>query len=157
MKKPRWLYPSHMMTCSGTQISIEDCPQSTRLVTRNLNIDQSTRKLTKWQLRPYELVVKIISPNAVKLKLHASWKIHDVINVSCPWSYWVSMTCQASNLPKPIVIEGESEYEVEEILDLWLKHGKLEYLIKWSGHMDDYNTWEPEANCANPCEIIEDF
>ena len=74
----------------------------------------------------------------------------------CLHHYWVTMTSQMSTLPKPIVIEGESEYEVEEILDLWLKHGMLEYLIKWSGYMDDYNTWETEANCANSCEIIED-
>jgi len=42
-------------------------------------------------------------------------------------------------------------------MDSWLKHGKLEFLIKWSGYTDDYNTWEPEANCTNSCDIIKEF
>jgi len=51
------------------------------LSTKNLNVDQPSCKLTERQLEPYE-IVKIIS-NAVKLKLPASFKIHNVINVSC--------------------------------------------------------------------------
>jgi len=38
------------------------------LSTKNLNIDRSSRNLAEWQLRPYK-IIKIISPNAVKLKL----------------------------------------------------------------------------------------
>ena len=87
----------------------------------------------------------------------ASFKIHDVINVSHLCPYRPPVTGQSSNPPEPIVIEGKPKYEVEEILDLQLKHGKLEYLVKWSEYTDDYNTWEPEANCTNSCEIIEDF
>ena len=64
---------------------------------------------------------------------------------------------QSSVPPEPIDVEGTPEYEVEEILNSILKHGKLEYLIKWSGYTDDYNTWEPEANCANSPNIITDF
>ena len=33
----------------------------------------------------------------------------------------------------------------------------LEFLVKWSGYINDYNTWEPEANCANSRDIIEEF
>jgi hypothetical protein len=29
--------------------------------------------------------------------------------------------------------------------------------VKWSGYIDDYNTWEPEMNCANSPAIIKDF
>ena len=42
-------------------------------------------------------------------------------------------------------------------MDSRLKHGKLEFLVKWSGYADDYNTWEPEANCANSHNIIKEF
>ena len=59
--------------------------------------------------------------------------------------------------PKPIDVEGNPKYEVEEILDSRLKCGKLEYLVKWSGYTNDYNTWKLEANCANSPEIIKDF
>ena len=59
--------------------------------------------------------------------------------------------------PEPVEIEGEPEYEVEEVLDSRLKQGKLEYLVKWSGYTEDHNTWEPKANCANLHDLIEDF
>jgi len=42
-------------------------------------------------------------------------------------------------------------------MNSWLKHGKLKFLVKWSGYTDEYNTWEPEANCANSCDIINEF
>ena len=42
-------------------------------------------------------------------------------------------------------------------MDSWVKHDKLEFLIKWSGYTDNYNTWEPEANCANSRDIIKEF
>ena len=58
---------------------------------------------------------------------------------------------------EPVVIEGTPKYEVEEITDSRLKCGKLEFLVKWSGYTDDYNTWEPEANCANSRNIINEF
>jgi len=48
---------------------------------KNLNVDWPSCKLTECQLGPYE-IVKIISLNAVKLKLPALFKIHNVMNVS---------------------------------------------------------------------------
>ena len=92
----------------------------------------------------------------IKLKLPASFKIHNVINVSQVQPYKPPVAGQSSVPPEPIDIEGTPEYEVEEILDSRLKHGKLEYLVKWSGYTDDYNTWEPEANCTNSPDIISD-
>jgi len=53
--------------------------------------------------------------------------------------------------------QGNPEYKVEEITDSRLKRGKLEFLVKWSGYTDDYNTWEPEANCTNSHDIINEF
>jgi len=126
------------------------------LSTKNLNVDRLSRKLTECQLGPYE-IVKIISSNAVKLKLPASFKIHNVINVSHIRPYRPPVAGQSIIPPKPVTIEGTPEYEVEEIMDSWLKHDKLEFLVKWSGYTDDYNTWEPEANCANSCDIIKEF
>jgi len=114
------------------------------------------RKLTERQLGPYE-IIKIISPNAVKLKLPALFKIHDVINVSHICPYCPPAAGQSTIPSKPVVIEGTPEYKVEEIMDSLLKYGKLEFLVKWSRYTDDYNTWKPEANCPNSCDIINKF
>jgi len=126
------------------------------LSTKNLNVDRPSCKLTKHQLGHYK-IVKIISLNAVKLKLPASFKIHNAINVSCIRPYCPPVAGQSIIPPEPVTVEGTPEYEVEEIMDLWLKCDKLEFLVKWSSYTDDYNTWEPEANCANSRDIIKEF
>ena len=86
------------------------------LSTKNLNVDQLLCKLTEQQLRPYKFV-KIISLNAVKLKLSASFKIHDVINISHIHLYRPPVAGQSAIPSKPVVIEETPEYEVEEIMD----------------------------------------
>jgi len=74
------------------------------------------RKLTEHQLGPYK-IIKIISSNAVKLKLPASFKIHDVINVSCICLYHPPVAGQSIIPPKPVTVEGTPECKVEEIMD----------------------------------------
>ena len=105
---------------------------------------------------PFE-IVKVISPNAVKLKLLISFKIHDVINVSRVRSYKPPIIGQRVTPPEAVEVEGTPEYEVEQVLDSRLKRGKLEYLVKWSGYTDDHNTWEPKSNLGNSKESINDF
>ena len=85
--------------------------------------------LTEHQLGHYE-IIKIISSNAVKLKLHASFKIHNVINVSHICPYCPPVAGQSIIPPEPVTVEGTPEYEVEEIMDSQLKCDKLEFLVK---------------------------
>ena len=90
------------------------------LSSKNLNVDRPSRKLMERQLGPFE-VVKIVSPNAIKLKLPASFRIHNIINVSRVQPYKPPVAGQSSVPPEPIDVEGTPEYEVEEILDSRLK------------------------------------
>ena len=36
--------------------------------------------------------------------------------------------------PPPVEIDGEEEWEVEEVLDAKIRYWKLQYLIKWTGY-----------------------
>jgi len=71
------------------------------LSTKNLNVDRPSRKLTEQQLGPYK-IVKMISPNAVKLKLPTSFKIHNVINVSHIGPYCPPAAGQTTIPPEPL-------------------------------------------------------
>jgi len=51
---------------------------------------------------------------------------------------------QVTPPPLPVIIEGEEEWEVEEILDSRRMRGRLQYLVKWRGFA--HPTWEPEEN-----------
>ena len=126
------------------------------LSTKDIKINRPSQKLVKWQLGPFE-IVKVVSSNAVKLKLPISFKIHNVINILRVWPYKPPIIGQHITPPEAIEVEGTPEYEVEEVFDFRLKKGKLKYLVKWSGYTDDHNTWEPEANLINSKEAINDF
>jgi hypothetical protein len=41
--------------------------------------------------------------------------------------------------PPPTLVDGEKEYEVETILDSWMRYNCLEYLVKWKGYDESHN------------------
>ena len=97
------------------------------LSTQNLNIaERPTHKLMERWAGPYR-VMKIILSNAIELDLPPTMKIHPVVNVSCvkPWKQ--PMEGQNKPAPLPIEIQGEEEYQVEEVLDSRCRRGIVEY------------------------------
>jgi uncharacterized protein (UPF0335 family) len=61
--------------------------------------------------------------------------------------------------------EDTEEYLVEDVLKgRKLKNGKLEYLIRWKGYGEEFDSWEPEENLndftrsclkTHPVEIVK--
>ena len=86
------------------------------LSTKDIKINCPSCKLAERQLGPFE-IVKVVSLNAVKLKLPTSFKIHDVINVSQVRPYKPPVEGQRVTLPEAVEIEGTPEYKVDEVLD----------------------------------------
>jgi len=122
-----------------------------------LETTRPSKKLTEKQIGPYP-ITQIISPNAVKLKLPRSIRIDAPINVSRLRPYKPpTLPGQQITPQPPIEIEGESEYEVDEILDSRLRRNKLQFLVKWKGYTDENNSWEPEENCSNARDAIVQF
>ena len=72
---------------------------------------------------PYK-VKKIVSLNAVELELPNTIKIHLVVNVSRIHKYVGQVEGQKREQPAPVIIDGEEEWEVEEILNKWQIRGK---------------------------------
>src|SRR5258705_3380174 len=54
------------------------------------------------------------------------------------------------------MVEGEEEYEVEEILDSRFRWGKLWYLVKFIGWSHSDNMWLPHMEVHTPT-IVEEF
>ena len=111
-------------------------------------------KLSDRCLGPFP-ITKVINQNAYELKLPKTWWIHNVFNVSKLHPYSPPTIPGQRNPPPPeIKIDGEMEYEVEEIIDSCLIQGKLQYLIKWKGYTTENNMWEPETNLKHAQVLI---
>ena len=72
------------------------------------------------------------------------WKIHNVFHADLLTPYHETKLHGANFVrPPPDLIDGEEEYEIEEILQS-RKFGrgrKVQYLVKWKGYPDLENQW----------------
>jgi len=57
--------------------------------------------------------------------------------------------------PPPIVIDGELEWEVEEVLDSYWHRRRFQFLIKWKGFSKEHNSWEAISNVKAPDLVAE--
>jgi len=55
----------------------------------------------------------------------------------------------------PIVIDGEAEWEVEEILDSRWHQRRFQYLIKWKRYGCEHNSWESASEVSTPELTVE--
>jgi len=106
------------------------------LSTKDLKWQMKGRRLEKLTERfvgPYK-VKGIISSNAIELELPKTIKIHPVVNVSRVRLYQPQVEGQKKIPPKPIIIDGEEEFEVEKILNKRVVRGKEKFLVRWKGY-----------------------
>ena len=104
-------------------------------------VGQSSEKLVEWFIGPYKIKA-IISSNVVELELPITVKIHPVVNVSRIKRYVDQVDGQRKEMPQPVVIEGEEEWEVEKILNKRKIKGKDKFLVWWKGFTVEGDTWE---------------
>jgi len=57
--------------------------------------------------------------------------------------------------PPPIVIDGEVEWEMEEILDSRWHRRRFQYLIKWKGYGREHNSWKSASEVFAPELTVE--
>jgi len=91
-------------------------------------VERRTEKLAERFIGPYK-VKEIVSSNAVKLELPSTVKIHPVVNISRIQQYIGQVEEQKKEQPAPVIIKGEEEWEVEQILNKRKVRGKDRYLV----------------------------
>jgi hypothetical protein len=122
------------------------------LEAEDIRTSRPSRKLSHRRLGPYE-VVKAVGRHAYQLKLPRTLKqLHPVFPV-------IKLTPAPDDPipgrrphppPPPVLIEGEPEWEVEEILNSRMFRGRLEYLIRWKGYGLEEASWESRTNVHAP-------
>jgi len=129
------------------------------LSTKNLKWQikgRRSEKLTERFVSPYK-IKGIVTSNVVELDLPKSIRIHSVVNISRVRLYKPQVEGQKKILPKPIIIEGEEEFEVEKILNKRIVQGKEKFLVRWKRYTAEEDTWESRENLGNTKELVEEF
>ncbi|KAI0992596.1 hypothetical protein K3495_g15589 [Podosphaera aphanis] len=110
------------------------------LLRKNIATTRPSNKLDHKKLGPFKILKKI-SSHAYKLKLPPTMRVHPVFHVSLlePTSK-DPLPGQFNPPPPPIVVDGELEYVVEEILDA-KPRGAKSFLVKYLN--DPIPSWEP--------------
>lgn len=98
-------------------------------------------KLSSWFYGPFQVGVRV-GPVAYKLILLDSARIHPVFYVSALKPFMGNIACNAE-LPAFSTID--SLVSPQAVLDTFLKNGKREFLIHWSGLLLADASWLEEA------------
>ncbi|KAF8761059.1 hypothetical protein RHS01_00629 [Rhizoctonia solani] len=123
---------------------------------KNIELRTNSNKLDPKRLGPFK-VTKKVSSHAYRLELPETLKIHDVFYVGLLSKAHESPSQPFPSRPPPETIEGEEEYEVEQIIDSKRQQGKWFYLIKWKGYGPEDNSWEPEELLEHSQEEVKRF
>ncbi|QRW21945.1 Retrotransposable element Tf2 protein [Rhizoctonia solani] len=123
---------------------------------KNIQIQSNSNKLDPKCLGPFEILEKI-SSHTYCLKLPKTMKIHDMFHIGLLSKSHESPNQLFPERPPPETIEGEEEYEVEQIIDTKRQKGKWFYLIKWKRYGPEDNSWEPKELLENAQEEIAHF
>ncbi len=102
--------------------------------------------------------MKQINVMAFHFKLQDFMKIHLVFHVSLLEHYHASTILgRIHDPPPPIEVNGEHEYEVEDILDSRISNCRFQYFIHWHGYDVSEHTWGLIKNLSNTIEKVHEF
>ena len=108
-------------------------------------------KLSHRRLGPFE-IKRQVGPLAYQLKLHL---VFNVVKLSAaPDDPIPGREPRAP--PPPIVIDGELEWEVEEVLDSHWHWRRFQFLIKWKGFSREHNSWEV-ASDVKALDLVTEY
>ena len=94
---------------------------------------------------------------AYRLKLSQQvGSIHDIFHVSLLEPY-VSDRRSAPEPPPPIEVDGEEEYELEEILQSAYRYNSFCYRVKYKGYSAEESEWLPAENLRNAPYMVRRF
>jgi len=127
------------------------------LDTSDIKTTYLSLKLSHCRLGPFEIEHQV-GPSAYCLKLpHRMRQLHPVFNVvklsATPEDPILGRKPQA--LLPPIIVNGEPEWEVEEILDSRWHQRRFQFLIKWKSFSREHNSWEVASDVKAPDLITE--
>src|SRR5712672_47375 len=117
---------------------------------KNIKRPYDSPKLSPKRYGPFRVVAKI-SPMAYRLQIPATWQVHDVFHALLLTLYKETVEHGENFLePPPDIIEGEEEWEVEQVLGKrhFGRGKRLQYLVRWKGYSPAHDQWINKEDMA---------
>ena len=126
-----------------------------QVTTKNWRTKRPSHKLDYQMAGPYEILKKV--GNSYKVKLLDSIKVHLVFSLDKLWKASNDpLPGQRNDPPLPIQVNGDDEWEVEEILASKLVWKSLFYQVNWKGY-DPNPTWYLAWNFVGCPQKLQEF
>jgi hypothetical protein len=165
VQKPQWLahkairHAQHLLTQRrGKNFMPHALGDKVWLEGTNPTMTHPTSKFRPWRYGPF-IITKVISNVVYKLEFSEQWMIHNMFHMSLLTLYHETTIHEPNYVEPPTdVIDGEQEWEVEEIIGSrrFGRRKELQYHIQWKGYSPAHNTWEPANNVHAP-ELVQEF
>jgi len=119
---------------------------------RNIKTTRPSKKLDYKKIGPCKMSAKI-GTSAYKLAVPPSMAIHNTFHISLLEPYQDNrFPSQIKEPLPPIKIEGEDEYELDEIIASRLHYNKLQYRAKLKGYSPEHDKVSYSAENFNNAE-----
>ncbi|QRW12539.1 Transposon Ty3-G Gag-Pol polyprotein [Ceratobasidium sp. AG-Ba] len=128
------------------------------LLLTNLSSKRPTKKLDNRKGGPFTITEKI-SSHAYRLDLPKTIRVHNVfhINLLSPVTEDKDFHRKQVKPPPIITEEGEEEYEVDHVVNLEWRNGRLYYQIRWKGYDPIEDTMERAKKFAEMHDLLADL
>jgi len=128
------------------------------LLPRNIKTPRPSKKLDYKKIGPFKILARI-GTSTSKLALPPSMAIHNTFHISRLKPYQDNrFPSRIKEPPPPIQIEGEDEYELDEIIDSQLHYNKLQSRAKWKGYSPEHDkVWYLAENFNNAEHRVHRF
>ena len=126
-------------------------------LTKNTRPATSSRKLDHKREGLFNIPAdpKLKTPYTYQLKFPPGIQVHHVWHTSeLEPAATDPYPGQVVAPPPPVVIDGDEEWEVEKVLESRIRHGKLQYLVTWTGY--NQPDWQ-DARIVNSPQGINTF
>ena len=129
------------------------------LNTENYNLQLPSHKLSPRWIGPLK-VLQIRGPNTVLIEVPPRLsRIEPIQNVEHLKRYVSRHSSIGPTQPIqfPDIIDGQEEYEVEDILAHRKSGTKTEYLVRFKNYGPEDDLWLPQRNLVNAPDILQDY